>query len=143
MFLSCLFATDGWVSATTAEIGYVSVSEKFVRQLQHLLLRFRIIAGIRRRTMNSPTPGKTAWHLEITDGPSLLEFIQQIGVFGQEEKLEHFRQRFLTSKFNTNNDTIPMEKSGITTQKLKREETWVGLRTAPGSRQPRQWSIYM
>ena len=126
MFLSCLFATDGWVSATSAEIGYVSVSEKLVRQLQHLLLRFRIIAGIRRRTMNSPTPGKTAWNLEITDGPSLLEFVQQIGVFGQEEKLEHFRQRFLTSKFNTNNDTIPMEVWD-TLQELKGDETWVGL----------------
>lgn len=126
LFLNRLFATDGWVSSTSAEIGYASVSEKLIRQLQHLLLRFRIIAGIRHRTINSPTPGKTAWSLDITDGPSLLEFVEQIGIFGQEEKLEQFRLRLLQSKFNTNNDTIPMEV-WETVQKLKGEETWVSL----------------
>ena len=126
LFLNRLFATDGWVSATSAEIGYASVSEKMIRQIQHLLLRFRIIAGIRHRTINSPTPGKTAWSLDITDGPSLLEFVEQIGVYGQETKLEQFRQRFLESKFNTNNDTIPMEVWD-TVQELKGEETWIGL----------------
>jgi replicative DNA helicase len=126
LFLNRLFATDGWISSTSSEIGYASVSEKLIRQLQHLLLRFRIIAGIRHRTINSPTPGKTAWSLDITDGPSLLEFVEQIGVFGQEEKLDQFHRQFLMSKFNTNNDTIPME-IWDTVRELKGGETWVSL----------------
>ncbi|MBI5932905.1 MAG: replicative DNA helicase [Chloroflexi bacterium] len=131
LFLNRLFATDGWVSATSSEIGYASVSEKMIRQLHHLLLRFGIIAGIRHRIINSPTPGKTAWSLDITDGPSLLEFVQKIGVFGQEEKLERFRQRFLESKFNTNNDTIPMEV-WESVREFKGDETWASLARRAG-----------
>jgi replicative DNA helicase len=126
LFLNRLFATDGWVTATASEIGYASVSEKMIRQLQHLLLRFGIIAGIRLKKVNSPVMGRTAWSLDITDGPSLLKFVDEIGIFGQEEKLEAFRQRFLQAKFNTNNDTIPM---GVweTIREVKGEETWVSL----------------
>jgi replicative DNA helicase len=87
--------------------------------------------------MNSPTPGKTSWTLEITDGPSLLEFIQQIGIFGQEEKLKDFQQRFLKSKFNTNTDTIPMEVWG-TMQELKGNEPWVRLAHRAGIQTTKQ-----
>src|SRR5690606_35059310 len=39
LFLNRLFATDGWASAARPEVGYASVSERMLRQVQHLLLR--------------------------------------------------------------------------------------------------------
>ncbi|OQX05576.1 MAG: hypothetical protein BWK80_51965, partial [Desulfobacteraceae bacterium IS3] len=52
LFLNRLFATDGWASLIRggqAQLGYASVSEKLIRQIQHLLLRFGIIAKIKKR----------------------------------------------------------------------------------------------
>jgi len=49
LFLNRLFATDGWVTVLTSsqsQLGYCTVSEKLARQVQHLLLRFGIIAAL-------------------------------------------------------------------------------------------------
>ncbi|MGI8565059.1 MAG: DnaB-like helicase N-terminal domain-containing protein, partial [Pyrinomonadaceae bacterium] len=52
MFLNRLFATDGWacvLSGGQAQLGFASTSEKLIRQVQHLLLRFGVIASLKKR----------------------------------------------------------------------------------------------
>ena len=51
-FLNRLFATDGWatvLSSGQAQLGFCSASERMARQVQHLLLRFGVIASLRHR----------------------------------------------------------------------------------------------
>ncbi|MCA1850393.1 MAG: intein-containing replicative DNA helicase, partial [Acidobacteria bacterium] len=51
LFLNRLFATDGWATVLTsgqAQLGFASASERLARQVQHLLLRFGVIASLKK-----------------------------------------------------------------------------------------------
>ena len=57
------------VSADNARYGFSSVSERLARDVQHLLLRFGVIAGL---SCNEGTPGRPpTWELGIEHGPSV------------------------------------------------------------------------
>lgn len=90
LFLNRLFATDGWASllkSGQAELGYCSVSEKLARQIQHLLLRFGIIAALNKKPIKYNQTYREAWQLDITDAYSIKTFASEIGIFGQEKSL--------------------------------------------------------
>ncbi len=94
LFLNRLFATDGWASiyaSGQSQIGYASVSETLVRQVQHLLLRFGIIARLRQRRVRYRESRRPSWQLEITHAESILAFVDRIGIFGKELQLEKIR----------------------------------------------------
>lgn len=58
LFLNRLFATDGWATVLgegQTQLGYALVSERLARQVQHLLLRFGILASLRRREAETGT----------------------------------------------------------------------------------------
>ncbi|MFN7945257.1 MAG: replicative DNA helicase [Blastocatellia bacterium] len=89
LFLNRLFATDGWVAITgnhLAQIGYSTVSERLARQVQHLLLRFGIIAKLRQRQIRYQDSRRAAWQLDITHADSIRRFARDIGIFSKEEK---------------------------------------------------------
>ncbi|MHC5731387.1 MAG: LAGLIDADG family homing endonuclease, partial [Nostoc sp.] len=70
LFLNRLFATDGWAALLTSgqsQLGYATVSEKLARQIQHLLLRFGIIASLKKRSVKYKNTRRPAWQLDITD----------------------------------------------------------------------------
>jgi replicative DNA helicase len=69
LFLSCLF------TATQEQFHYSTVSEKLARQIQHLLLRFGIIAALKKQSI---------WELSITDSSSIQKFISEIGISSQK-----------------------------------------------------------
>ncbi|MBR8834099.1 MAG: replicative DNA helicase [Stigonema ocellatum SAG 48.90 = DSM 106950] len=90
LFLNHLFATDGWATVLNsgqAQLGYCSVSENLARQIQHLLLRFGIIAGLKKGPLKYKDPNIEAWQLDITDAESIKTFISEIGIFGKQEAL--------------------------------------------------------
>jgi replicative DNA helicase len=89
LFLNRLFTTDGWVTVLAegrAQLGYATVSERLARQVQHLLLRFGIIATVRRRAVSCR---HRAWQVDITDQQAIRTFSEEIGIFGKEEALLH------------------------------------------------------
>ena len=95
LFLSRLFATDGWatvLSSGQSQLGYCTVSAKLARQVQHLLLRFGIIASLKHRQVKYQDGIKPAWQLDITDAKSIQTFISEIGIFGKEEVLRRVEQ---------------------------------------------------
>ena len=110
LFIRYLFSLDGWVKIYQNKIvcfGYSTVSEKLIRQIQHILLRFGIVSGIEKfeekRTekikvvkevksqrshreeftfatyRNCYCDGK--WHLTITDALSQKNLMEDIGGF--------------------------------------------------------------
>jgi replicative DNA helicase len=91
LFINRLFATGGWVYAgaetRVAEIGYAAAGEHLARQVQHVLLRFGILASLRRRTVSYAGTRRTRWSIEITDAASILTFAREVGIFGKESQI--------------------------------------------------------
>jgi replicative DNA helicase len=111
-FLNRLFATDGWATVLTsgqAQLGYCTVSERLARQVQHLLLRFGVIAALKRRSIKYKTGLRRAFQLDITDADAIRTFIDEIGIFGKEEAVARVRQALDGRRYQTNRDLIPVE----------------------------------
>lgn len=112
LFLNRLFSTDGWASILTSgqtQIGYCSVSEKMIRQIQHLLLRFGVIANLKKRAVKYKDARNIAWQLDITDALSIKTFADEIGIFGKEEVFAEILKILENRNYQTNKDLIPME----------------------------------
>ncbi|WP_373525309.1 replicative DNA helicase [Nostoc sp.] len=129
LFLNRLFATDGWATVLTsgqAQLGYATVSEKLARQIQHLLLRFGIIASLRKRFVKYNNTRRPAWQLDITDALSIKTFIAEIGIFSKEEAIAKVADAISQKRYQTNLDLIPVE---IWEQiaAAKGNETWSSL----------------
>jgi replicative DNA helicase len=129
LFLNRLFATDGWAALLTSgqsQLGYATVSEKLARQIQHLLLRFGIIASLKKRSVKYKNTRRPAWQLDITDALSIKTFIAEIGIFSKEEAIEKVATAISQKRYQTNRDLIPVE---IWEQiaLAKGNETWSNL----------------
>ncbi|MGI2903590.1 replicative DNA helicase [Tolypothrix sp. VBCCA 56010] len=134
LFLNRLFATDGWATLLTSgqsQLGYCTVSEKLARQIQHLLLRFGIIASLKKRSVKYKDTRRQAWQLDITDAQSIKTFISEIGIFGKEEALTKVADAISKKRYQTNRDLIPIEIwQQITT--AKGNEPWTLLAQRAG-----------
>lgn len=126
LFLSRLFATDGWASLNyhkpnekvdkyerySVDIGYCSVNKRLAMDVQHLLLRFGIIAKVSDKPVDYTRKdgSKTlAYQLHIGDKRSVLTFCDEIGIFGKEEAVAKCRELALSKENNNNRDVIPIE----------------------------------
>ncbi len=111
LFLNRLFATDGWATVLKSgqsQLGYATVNEKLARQVQHLLLRFGIIATLKKKSVKYNGSRRTAWQLDITDAKSIKTFINEIGIFGKEKALSSVKEALALLKYQTNRDLIPI-----------------------------------
>jgi replicative DNA helicase len=134
LFLNRLFATDGWatlLNSGQSQLGYCTVSEKLARQIQHLLLRFGIIAALKKRAVKYNNTRRPAWQLDITDALSIKNFIAEIGIFGKEAALAKVTEAISQKRYQTNRDLIPVE---IWEQiaVAKGSETWSSLAQRAG-----------
>ncbi|MGE0433106.1 MAG: replicative DNA helicase [Planctomycetota bacterium] len=112
LFLNRLFATDGWASHLTsgqAQLGYSSVSERLARQVCHLLLRFGIVASLRRRDVKYGDERREAWQIDITDAIAITTFAREIGIFSKEDALSTCVRAVEHKRYQTNRDLIPVE----------------------------------
>lgn len=101
IFLSRLFSTDGWACVSSpqgkrkhgkAEIGFCSVSQEMVEQIQRLLLRFGICSRI------YPKQKVNAWVLHIHNSEMLLKFAYEIGIYGKEEAIAEVVDRAIIAQ---------------------------------------------
>ncbi len=112
LFLNRLFATDGWATVLAsgqAKIGYATVSERLARQLQHLLLRFGVITSVRRRSLKYKAERRQAWQLDLTHARSIRTFVEEIGIFGKEERAWRCVEAVAGRAHHTNRDVVPAE----------------------------------
>ena len=111
-FINRLFATDGWASVLKsgqAQLGFSSVSERMARQLQHLLLRFGVIAKLRQRAVKYKETRRVAWQLDITDANSIATFAAEIGIKGKEPALAAVVAATANKRSQSNVDLIPVQ----------------------------------
>jgi replicative DNA helicase len=134
LFLNRLFATDGWATVLAsgqAQLGYSTVSERLARQVQHLLLRFGVVASLRERQVKYLDGRRLAFQLDITDAESIRTFGREIGIFGKEEALDRVLSALEGRRYRTNRDLIP---AGIWERlaRLKGTESWASLAKRAG-----------
>ncbi|HET7463171.1 MAG TPA: replicative DNA helicase [Longimicrobium sp.] len=133
-FLNRLFATDGWatvLSSGQAQVGYASASERLARQVQHLLLRFSIVASLRRREVKYRDGRRTAWQIDVTDARSIGAFAAEIGIFGKEDAVERCAAAVRARRYQTNRDLIPRQVWNWIEQE-KGPESWTSLARQAG-----------
>ena len=110
LFLNRLFSTDGWASLLSSgqsQLGYASASARLARAVQHLLLRFGVIASLKKRSVKYRDERREAWQLDITDARSIATFIDEIGIWGKEKSLSAVRDALSNRRYQTNRDLIP------------------------------------
>ncbi len=114
LFLNRLYASDGSMVVRSSEqvlVSYASSSYKLAEQVKHLLLRFGIIAKLRKKKIRYGGGIKIAYEVEVMGAGDILSFIDEIGIFGKEEKVEEAR-KIVSEKSAVRNwtkDTLPME----------------------------------
>ncbi|MBI2972060.1 MAG: hypothetical protein HYY37_06580 [Candidatus Aenigmarchaeota archaeon] len=112
LFLNRLFSCDGSIYKTAAwQISYSTISEKVIRQVQHLLLRFGVLSKIRTKKTKCNEKYLESFEIVI-DGEFVEKFVHEIGFFGKKEERqqEALQER---KKRNPNVDTIPKGIWGI------------------------------
>ncbi|MHB8426425.1 MAG: replicative DNA helicase [Acidiferrobacterales bacterium] len=112
MFLSRLFATDGWATVPAsgqAQIGYRTTSEKLARQLQHLLLRFGVIASLRLHSVRGRDSRCPTWQIDITHAESIRVFARDIGIYGKEEAVAAVVNAAGKCRRQVNAELLPVE----------------------------------
>ena len=111
LFLNRLFATDGWakrLQSGQALIGYSGVNERLSRQVQHLLLRFGIIATLRQRSLGYGDTARPLWELAITHPDAIEAFADEIGIHGQGQAVAEALDAVRCERMQTNTDRVPM-----------------------------------
>ena len=112
LFLNRLFATDGWatvLSTGQAQLGYCSVSEKLVRQVQHLLLRFGVISALKKRSVRYEGMRRPVFQLDITGSDSIRDFVREVGIFGKEQAVNRVAEALENRRHHANRDLVPRE----------------------------------
>jgi len=133
-FLNRLFATDGWASVFTTgqpEIGFATVSERLARQVQHLLLRFGVVASVRRRHVRYRGETREAWSVRIGDHHAIRAFAAEVGIFGKEHALARVLATLADRQCRTARDTVP---AAVWTriEAARGAESWRALATRCG-----------
>jgi len=134
LFLNRLFATDGWATVLASgqsQLGYATVSEKLARQVQHLLLRFGVIACLKERSVKYNKEHRQVWQLDITDAKSIKNFLDDIGIFSKESACNAVREAISNRRYQTNKDLIPV-KIWQELAQAKGAESWVSLAKRAG-----------
>ncbi len=112
LFLNRLFSTNGWArvqSSGQARVGYATVGETLARQIQHLLLRFGIIASLKQRRVKSDRTHRTVWQIDITHQDSIRCFVDEIGIFGKAAAVDRVKDTLSQRRNPSNRDLISIE----------------------------------
>jgi deoxycytidine triphosphate deaminase len=118
-FLRALFSGDGGISTSGegVHLEYCTTSERLARDVHHLLLRFGVVAFLRRRQTAS---GRGAWIISITSKDHVVRFAREIGfLLGSEKqrRLEAALERIKASPHRSSNfDTLPPQAWGLLLQ---------------------------
>lgn len=110
VFLSRLYACDGSLYVQNGRqvvLSYATSSKPFAQMVQHLLLRFGVLARLRSKNVLYKDGSRTAYELVVTHRASLQTFVAKIGVFGKPMQMEQARAILASSNASHNLDYLP------------------------------------
>src|SRR3989344_3409449 len=135
LLLNRLFSCDGSIYHLNKgdwEVSYSSSSEKLIRQIQNLLLRFDILSKLRYKKVKYNGYYKDAFEL-VLNGVNVKKFIENIGFFGIKKIKEGLALDYLNKTIrNPNIDTIPKE-----VWDLYKPKNWAEVGRAFGYKHPK------
>ncbi len=111
LFLNRLFSCDGSIYKSKGywEISYSSSSEKLIKQVQTLLIKFRIFSKLRNKKIKLDKKEFETYELVI-NSENAIKFIEEIGFYGEKQNKEFLAKQEILSKIrNPNLDTVPKE----------------------------------
>lgn len=142
-FLSILFACDEYVYINDrfAHVGYTTISERLARDVQHLLLRLGVVAGIRylKRTVYEGT-GKRALEVRVTGQSELARFCRTVIPPGKEREVATVLARLDGVPASTNADTVPVE-IWEDVLRAKGDRRWAEVSAATGRPRNHNWHV--
>jgi replicative DNA helicase len=112
LFLNRAFACDGSIYVQNEDqvgISYSTVSERLARDMQHLLLRFGIVAKLRSRQILYRGTRRPAYELRVLRQEDIARFVREIGVFGKEQAAEQALRVSLSKRPKVNADVVPAD----------------------------------
>ena len=112
LFLNRAFACDGSIYIQNKDqvgISYSTVSERLARDMQHLLLRFGIVAKLRTRQVLYRGSRRPAFELRILRQDDIVRFVREIGTFGKEKAAEKALKVTFSKRPKVNLDVIPRD----------------------------------
>lgn len=111
LFLRHLWATDGCIhvrpagSKGSARIYFATCSETLARDVAALLMRFGIVARLRRIVQSGARP---LWNVDVSGAEQQLRFLTLVGAFGPRcAPADALRERLSSPAANPNVDTLP------------------------------------
>ncbi len=142
LFLSRLYATDGsaWTSNQIYRVEYCTVSESLGRALQHLLLRFGVVAKLRRREVRYAGGHRVAWDVAFQDPKSVKAFADRVGIFSKEASLEAVVDLASRSSAGGKWETLPPEVWDIV-ESERGDTPWRMVSEATGRPGNHNWHV--
>jgi replicative DNA helicase len=144
LFLSRLYATDGsaWTSGGSYRIEYVTVSEQLARDVQHLLLRFGVVAKLRRRDVKYNGGRRPAFEVAIQDPFSVRIFAEEIGIFSKERQVAAVSAAAGTRSVDrAHSRLLPLEVWDVILEE-KGDSTWADVSTLCGRPSNHNWHVH-
>jgi replicative DNA helicase len=144
LFLNRLYACDGsaWVDKDNYRVEYCTVSEQLADDVQHLLLRFGIVAKKRRREVKYQNGTRTAFDVSFQDPENVDRFIGHIGIYSKMERLADVLQVALNRKENAPaHDLLPMEVWDMVLED-KGDTSWADVSEATGRPRNHNWHVH-
>jgi uncharacterized protein len=128
LFLNRLFSCDGSIYNTKTrntrvwEISYSSSSQKLIKQVHHLLLRFNILSKLRTKKIKYLNRVVKSYEI-VFNANNVIKFINEIGFYGNKQKLqEQALNETINLNRNPNVDTIPKD-----IWKLYKPDNWARI----------------
>lgn len=128
-FLNRAFACDGSVYVQNGDqvgISYSTVSHALARDMQHLLLRFGILAKLRHRQVRYQGEYRPAYELRVTHQQHVRQFLENIGMYGKEDAVQKALHVSKSKAPKVILDTLPAEIWELVSER-KQDISWAEL----------------
>lgn len=138
IFLSRLYATDGWATCSNkeksrVEIGYCSSSKELCKGIQSLLLRFGINSILQEKKVKYNNGYNISYTLGIYSISDCKKFIENIGIFSKEDSIS--KVLFVINQMNDYGNKYPIDILKLVEEEtIKRKRSKQSLRSYSGVR---------
>ncbi len=144
LFLNRLYACDGsaWVDRDNYRIEYCTVSERLADDVQHLLLRFGIVAKKRSRMVKYGDGRRRAFDISFQDPANVERFVGHIGAIGKMERMADVLQVALNRTTSAAAyELLPMDVWDVILAE-KGDMLWAEVSEATGRPRNHNWHVH-
>jgi DNA repair protein RadA/Sms len=138
LFLKTLFTCDGSVYVNGAGqpgVSYSTISKQLAEEVQHLLLRFGLVARLRAKRGQVSGADYTSYELVVLGVAEVQRFLAEIGIMGRDAAVTHVAMLPKPNLPSTQRDTIPTgEAFWRHLQAVKGDLTYAALTRLAGTK---------